>query len=124
MIHAASASLVLALSAQTGVAPVGDVTLHLTGDGRWSMECTFQTEDGEARRRARGRGLGSSERINAPGVVSGQCDYEVEDGARLQLDIVEGGDTACPFASMDMTDGCRTTIGGPATGRIDFGTQD
>jgi hypothetical protein len=100
--------------------PPTDISLEMTGDGRWRIECTFQTEDGDKRRRARGRGLGHFERLHVPDATGGTCTYTLPERARLTVQMVDGEGLACPLNQANEGSECRGSYVADSEGSWSF----
>ncbi|MAZ90476.1 MAG: hypothetical protein CMH94_02955 [Oceanicaulis sp.] len=107
----------LAAAVQTGVEP-SDVSIRIIGSG--TLECTFQTADGEVRRQQRARRSGSFETVRASDALSGQCTYNVPENRDLHVRIMEAGQFACPFEPGIAPEECSVTINGEASGTFDL----
>jgi hypothetical protein len=107
----------LATAVQTGVEP-SDVSIRIIGSG--TLDCTFQTADGEVSRQQRARRSGSFETIRASDALSGQCTYSVPENRELHVRIMEAGQFACPFEPGITPEECSVTFNGEANGTFDL----
>lgn len=105
--------LAAALQAQPAAA---DVILRVSGSGGWSLECVFQTEDGERRDRARGRGLGDFDTLRATDVMNAECRYAVDARDQMLVRFIEADGFQCPFSQTASIEECQQTFIGEAEG--------
>jgi len=114
MIDAALMSLSLITASQS--APASDIAIRVSGSGRWRLECAFETENGQRRRSARGRGLSDFDTLRGPNSVGAQCTYEAEEGARALIRFQYADGFQCPFDPALEIEDCQFTLVGPREG--------
>jgi len=117
MIDVALMSLSLLSASQD--APAGDIAIRVSGSGRWRVECTFETEQGQSRtRQARGRGLNDFDTLRGPDSTAAHCTYEASEGARalIRFQFAEG--FSCPFDPALEIEDCQLTLVGPQQGEF------
>lgn len=79
----------------TAVTPM---KLTLSGDGRWSVRCTFEVGNGLIDRQEFRGGKAAPVVFTSPNFKHGSCDYKAASDKSLTISV-EGNALACPFSS-------------------------